>query len=138
MATTNLSNYDISKVPNGADLKVGIVVSEWNDHITFGLLNGASETLAKHGVLKENIILRYVPGTFELALGAQQMYEQNPDLDGIICIGNVIRGETAHFDFVCQGATQGIMDVGLKFNKPTIFCVLTDDNEQRIDRSFRR
>ena len=136
MATADLSNYDFNKVPNGADYKVGIVVSEWNEHITLGLLQGAKDTLIKHGVKEGNITLQFVPGTYELALGAQKLLENNTDLDGVITIGSVIRGETAHFDFVCQGATQGIMTVGLKYNKPVIFCVLTDDTEQQaIDRS---
>jgi 6,7-dimethyl-8-ribityllumazine synthase len=136
MATTDLSNYDFNKVPNGANFKVGIVVSEWNSKITFGLLKGAEETLLKHGVSKENIEITFVPGAFELALGAQFLFENSDHLDAVICIGTVIRGETAHFDYVCQGATQGIMETGLKYNKPCVFCVLTDDNEQQsIDRS---
>ena len=136
MATTDLSKYDFTKVPNGADKRVGIVVSEWNEHITLGLLNGAKDTLVKHGVLENNIQVQFVPGTFELALGAQKQLEKDKSIDGVIAIGSVIRGETAHFDFVCQGATQGIMEVGLKFNTPVMFCVLTDDTEkQAVDRS---
>ncbi len=131
----NLSEYNKGLVPFGADFKVGIVVSEWNDTITFNLLKGAKETLLENGVRPDNIHIYYVPGTFELPLGCQMVYE-NTFLDGVIAIGCVIQGETKHFDFVCQGTTQGIMDVGLKYNKPTIFCVLTDNNmQQSIDRS---
>jgi 6,7-dimethyl-8-ribityllumazine synthase len=137
MATVhqNLSHYDKDLVPNGADFKVGLVVSEWNPNITFNLLTGAKETLLANGVKPENIHVYFVPGTFELPLGCQLVYE-NTFLDGVIAIGSVIQGETRHFDFVCEGATKGIMDVGLKYNRPTIFCVLTDNNmQQAIDRS---
>jgi 6,7-dimethyl-8-ribityllumazine synthase len=131
----NLSDYNKEQVPNGADFKVGIVVSEWNDNITFNLLKGAKETLLANGVAPENIHVYYVPGTFELPMGAQMVLE-NTFLDGVIAIGCLIQGETKHFDFVCQGTTQGIMDVGLKYNRPVIFCVLTDNTlQQSIDRS---
>lgn len=137
MATSqrNLSQYDISKVPNGADFKVGIVVSEWNHSITGNLLKGAKEALLKHGVKEENIIVQYTPGTFELPLTSQYLLEGNL-VDGVVAIGSVIQGETRHFDFVCDAAAQGIKDVGLKYNKPVIFCVLTDNTlQQAIDRS---
>jgi 6,7-dimethyl-8-ribityllumazine synthase len=131
----NLSQYNKELVPNGADFKVGIVVSEWNDNVTFNLLAGAKETLVANGVSEENIHVYFVPGTFELPLGCQFVYE-NTYLDGVIAIGCVIQGETRHFDFVCEGTTKGIMDVGLKYNRPTIFCVLTDNNlQQSLDRS---
>jgi 6,7-dimethyl-8-ribityllumazine synthase len=137
MATENhnLSDYNAEEIPNGADFKVGIVVSEWNENITLNLLQGAMDTLIKHGVGREQIVLKMVPGTFELPLGSQLMFE-NTFLDGIIAIGSVIQGETKHFDFVCHGTTQGLMDVGLKYNRPCIFCVLTDNTmQQAIDRS---
>lgn len=131
----NLSDYNKELVPNGADFKVGIVVSEWNDNITFNLLKGAKETLLENGVSPEHLHVYYVPGTFELPLGTQMILE-NTFLDGIIAIGSVIQGETKHFDFVCQGTTQGLMDVGLKYNRPVIFCVLTDNTlQQALDRS---
>ena len=137
MATSlkNLSAYDKHTIPNGADCKVGIVVSEWNDHITNNLLQGAVATLIDNGVSEDNILVHRVPGAFELPLGAQWLLESTP-VDGVIAIGVVIQGETRHFDFVCGGATQGIMDVTLKYNKPVSFCLLTDNTEQQsIDRS---
>ena len=137
MATAhhNLSEYNKDNVQNVADFKVGIVVSEWKDNITLNLLNGAKNTLLENGLREEDIHVYFVPGTFELPLVCQMVYE-NTYLDGLIAIGSVIQGETKHFDFVCQGTTQGIMDVGLKYNKPTIFCVLTDNNmQQALDRS---
>ena len=134
-ANKNLSDYNKDEIPNGADFKVGIVVSEWNDQITFNLMRGAKEALIENGVLEQNIIIQYVPGAFELALGSQYFLEKG-EVDGVIAIGVVIQGETKHFDFVCSGTTQGIMDVMLKYNKPLAFCVLTDNNiQQSIDRS---
>ena len=137
MATSNknLSAYDKSKINNDADLMIGIVVSEWNDEITSNLCKGAIQTLLENNVLRENIKIQKVPGAFELPLGAQFLLK-NQNFDGIITIGAVIQGETKHFDFVCQGATDGIMRVMLDFNKPISFCVLTDNTrEQSIARS---
>ena len=134
-ALRNLSEYDKDFVPNGADFKVGIVVSEWNDSITMNLLKGAKDALLENGVNEKNILIRFVPGAFELPLGAQFMCEFT-DVDGVIAIGVVIQGETKHFDFVCDAATQGIKDVNLEFNTPVAFCLLTDDNiQQSMDRS---
>ena len=82
-----------------------------------------------------NFIRKDQPGSFELALGAQFLLEYN-DLDAVICLGSVIQGETKHFDFVCEGTVLGIKDVSLKYNKPVIFGVLTDNTlQQAIDRS---
>src|SRR5690554_1152465 len=101
MATShrNLSEYDKNDVPNGADYKIGIVVSEWNDSITNALLKGAEDALIDNGVKSDNIVVYRVPGTFELPLGCQMVLE-NTDVDGVIAIGVVIQGETRHFDFV--------------------------------------
>ena len=140
MATegNNLSEYDLNSVPNGSAMTLGIVVSEWNDKITLGLLKGAKDTLLKHGVAESNIYIHFVPGAFELPLGAQLILE-NQAVDAVICLGCVIQGETKHFDFVCDGVTQGIKDVTLKYNAPVIFGVLTDNTEQQsIDRSGGR
>ena len=134
-ANRNLSDYKKEDIPNGADYKVGIVFSEWNDQITSNLLKGAKQALVENGVLEQNIFIQYVPGAFELPLGTQYFLEKG-EVDGLIAIGVVIQGETKHFDFVCSGTTQGIMDVMLKYNKPIAFCVLTDNNiQQSIDRS---
>lgn len=137
MATSlkNLSEYDIQSIKNSADFRIGIVVSEWNKHITSKLLEGAKETLLACGVVESNISVNEVPGAFELPLGCQWMASNN-NIDAVIAIGVVIQGETRHFDFVCSGATQGIVDVTLKFNKPIGFCLLTDNTEQQsIDRA---
>ena len=134
-ALKNLSDYNKENIPNGADFKVGIVVSEWNDIITNNLFEGAKQALLDNGVPESNIIVRHVPGAFELPLASQFMLD-NTDVDGVVAIGVVIQGETRHFDFVCQGATQGLMNVMLEYNSPVSFCLLTDNNiQQSIDRS---
>lgn len=132
MATADLSQYDPTSVPRGAGLRLGLVVSEWNSGITGALRDGAVETLLKHGVALKEIKEEHVPGSFELALGAQLLLERH-GLDGVICIGSVIRGETPHFDFVCDATAQGIMQVNLKYNTPVIFCVLTDNDQEQAE-----
>lgn len=137
MATENknLSQYDKNTIPNAKDFRFGIVVSEWNDTITEGLFNGAKAALLDCGTLEENIIRWNVPGSFELTFGAKQMHETQ-DVDCVIVIGSVIKGETMHFEFVCEGVTQGIKDLNIVYDVPTIFCVLTDNNmQQSLDRS---
>jgi len=139
-ANHNLSNYDKATIPNAKDFRFGIVVSEWNAEITEGLWQGAFDALIDCGALKENIVRWNVPGTFELTYGAARMsksiYADSGMLDAIIVIGCVIQGETKHFDFVCEGVTQGIKDLNLNGDIPVIFCVLTDNNRQQsIDRS---
>lgn len=135
MATTNLSYYDKATIPNAKPFRFGIVVSEWNPEITQNLKKGAIETLLDCGATKENIISWGVPGSFELVYGCKKMI-QSKNVDAIVAIGNVIQGETKHFDFVCEGVTQGIIDLNVKFDVPVIFCVLTDNTKQQsLDRS---
>jgi 6,7-dimethyl-8-ribityllumazine synthase len=135
MATTNLSAYDKNQIPNAKNLRFGIVVSEWNADITENLYQGAVDTLLGHGALKENILTQWVPGSFELIFGCSQMLKTQ-EVNAVIAIGNVIRGETEHFTFVCDGVTQGIKDLNLQYDVPTVFCVLTDNNKQQsIERS---
>ena len=134
-ALKNLSDYNKENIPNGADFKVGIVVSEWNESITNNLFEGAKKALLENGGPESNILVRHVPGAFELPLASQFMLDYT-NVDGVIAIGVVIQGETRHFDFVCQGATKGLMDVMLEYNSPISFCLLTDNNiQQSIDRS---
>lgn len=133
-ANTNLSNYDKTALPNSADFKIGIVVSEWNSEVTDGLLEGALHTLIECGVLKENIAVYKVPGSFELIYAAKKV--QSSGVDAVITIGCVIQGETKHFDYVCAGVTQGVKDLNIQNDVPVIFCVLTDNNKQQsLDRS---
>jgi 6,7-dimethyl-8-ribityllumazine synthase len=137
MATINknLSEYDKNTVPNAKDFRFGIVVSEWNDTITEGLYKGAVEAFTENQVPSEHIIRWNVPGSFELIYGAKKML-QTQNVDAIIVIGCVIQGQTKHFDFVCEGVTQGIKDLNVQTDIPVIFCVLTDNTmQQSIDRS---
>ena len=131
----NLSSYNPDTIPNGEGRKIGIVCSEWNTNITNALLQGAVDTLLKQGTKEEDIILHYVPGTFELPFGAQELLI-NSNLDGVIALGCVIQGETPHFDFICDATANGLMEVGLKQRKPCVFGVITTLNlEQALDRS---
>jgi 6,7-dimethyl-8-ribityllumazine synthase len=131
----NLSVNEGGKIPNAAAFKFGIVCSEWNHEITNALKEGAVNTLLANGAKKENIIIREVPGSFELTLGAQYMAEAT-DVDAIICLGCVIQGETRHFDFICDAVAKGITDLNIEYNLPVIFGVLTPNNQQQaIDRS---
>jgi 6,7-dimethyl-8-ribityllumazine synthase len=131
-AGNHLSSYKSVDLPNGAHFKVGIVVSEWNSTYTGGMLRGAQEVLAEAGVPDSAVTIHWVPGSFELPLGAQWLAERD-DIDGVICIGSVIRGETAHFDYVCSAAAQGILRVNQDTGKPVMFCVLTDDNAAQAE-----
>lgn len=135
-ADNNLSAYNSNDVPNAKNFKFGLVVSEWNADITQNLFQGAFDALAKHGVIKENIVRWNVPGSFELIYGAKKLAESFEMLDVIIVVGSVIQGETKHFDFVCQGVSNGIAQLNIDLDVPVIFCLLTDHNKQQsIDRS---
>ncbi|MES2543788.1 MAG: 6,7-dimethyl-8-ribityllumazine synthase [Bacteroidota bacterium] len=134
-ANKNLSNYNKDSIPNAKNFRFGIVVSEWNDSITNGLYSGAEAALLDCGATPNNIVRWNVPGSFELIYGAKKMIETQ-NVDAVITIGCVIKGETMHFEFVCEGVTQGIKDLNVKTDIPVIFCLLTDNTEQQsIDRS---
>ena len=136
MATTNnnLSDFNKDSLPDSSYMKIGIVVSKWNNKITDGLYNGAFTTLIESGVSENNIEKIEVPGSFELIFGAQLLSRK--DVDAIICLGSVIQGETKHFDYVCQAVSNGIKDLNISLNIPVIFGVLTDNTmEQAVNRS---
>ena len=136
MATqnNNLSDYIKNSLPDVSNLRFGIVVSQWNNDITDELFKGAYETLLDCGVSSDNILKLEVPGSFELIYGSKILYKKN--CDAIICLGSVIQGETKHFDYVCQGVTNGIKDLNIALDIPVIFGVLTDNTkEQAINRS---
>jgi len=133
-ANHNLSNYDLNTVPDGSAFTIHVVVSQWNDSITTALCKGTIETLKKHGVQDSNIKIWNVPGSFELIYGSKKAQSFNPD--AVIAIGSVIKGETQHFDFVCQAVSQGVKDLNIVSEVPVIFCVLTDNTlQQAKDRS---
>ena len=131
----NLSETEVSQVPDATAYKFGIVFSEWNFEITIALKEGAVKTLLANGALLENIVIKEVPGSFELTLGAQYLAEF-AEVDAIICLGCVIQGETRHFDFICDAVAKGITDLNIKYNKPCLFGVLTPNNQQQaLDRA---
>ncbi|KAF0237110.1 MAG: 6 7-dimethyl-8-ribityllumazine [Prolixibacteraceae bacterium] len=135
MATKDFSQYDISSVPSASRMRFGIVAAEWNPEITLALTDGAVNTLKKHGAGNDNIVLKFVPGSFELPLGAQFLAEYE-NVDAVIVLGCVIQGETRHFEYICEGVAQGIKDLNLKYNKPFIFGLLTTLNHQQaLDRA---
>ena len=140
MATAlhNLSEYDSNKVPDASNMCFGIVVAEWNPEITGALLDGCVKTLEKHGTLPENIHVKTVPGSFELVYGAQQMCK-NDGFDAVIIFGSVIRGETPHFDYICEGVTYGIAHLNAVQNIPVVYgLVTTNDLQQAQDRAGGR
>ncbi len=140
MATAyhNLSEYDSASVPNAGQMKFGIVVSEWNDRITGALLRGAVDTLLRHGAREENIQVCHVPGSFELVY-ASERFVHHSDVDAVIAIGCVVRGDTPHFDYVCMGATQGIAHLNATGGKPVIYGLITTNTmEQAEERAGGR
>jgi 6,7-dimethyl-8-ribityllumazine synthase len=134
-SSKNLSSYSSSNLGNIEEKKFAIIISEWNSEITEALYSGAVETLIQNGVDRKNIKRKTVPGSFELTLGAQWMAEKK-NIDAVICLGCVIKGETRHDEYICQSVSQGLTNVALKFNKPVVFGVLTTNNlQQALDRA---
>lgn len=132
MATKNknLSSYNPDQIPSAKKMIFGIVVSDWNSEITHALLDGAYKTLIEHGAKEDNILVKHVPGSFELTLGAQFMAEY-ADLDAVICLGCVIQGETRHFDFICHSVTHGITELNMNYNIPFVFGLLTTNSMEQ-------
>ncbi len=128
----NLSQPEGSSIPNGKGMRIGVVVAEWNIAITGALRDGAINTLLENGVLEKDIVLHYVPGSFELTMGAQFLCDDN-SIDAVITLGCVIQGETRHFDFICNAVAHGVTNVSLKYNKPVIFGVLTPNTLQQAE-----
>ena len=115
--------------------KFAIVVAEWNEDITDALYEGARNSLLEHGVKKQNIIRKNVPGSFELTLGGLWMAEKK-DIAAVLCLGCVIQGDTPHFDYICQAVANGITEVNIKTKKPVVFGVLTTlDKQQALERA---
>lgn len=136
MATKNhnLSDYDITSVPNATGMNIGIVVAEWNESITASLLEGAKQTLMKNGVFPEDITVMTVPGSFELVYGASQMVKAG--VDAVIAIGCVIRGDTPHDRYICQGVTYGLARLNAVQDVPVIYGLITTlDMQQAEERA---
>lgn len=134
-ANKNLSDYGESTIPNANDLSFGIVVSEWNAHITHALYEACCDTLRKHGAKAENIYTLQVPGSFELPAGARILAgKHNPD--AVICLGCVIKGETSHNEYISHAVANGLVNLSIATGKAYVFGVLTPDNEQQaLDRA---
>lgn len=135
MASSDLSAFKMGIKPNGESLRIVVIVASWNQHITSNLLQGCIEALEELNVNKENILIEYVPGSFELPLGAKWMIQKYRP-DAAICLGCVIKGETYHFELVSDTCARGIMQVSLDSDIPVVMGVLSDYSEQQsIDRS---
>lgn len=131
----NLSTYQDDQVPDGTDFKVGIAASEWNTEICDKLLKGAKDALTKHGVKEDHIHIVRVPGAFELPYAASLLLKSE-SLDGVICLGCVIKGETRHDEYINHAVAQGITQLGLVSGKAIIYGVVTTENKkQALDRS---
>lgn len=119
-------------------MRFGIVVSEWNDAITGALLEGAYNTLTRNGADEKDITVLTVPGSFELVFGAAQLVKSGK-VDAVIAIGCVVRGDTPHFDYICQGATQGLAELNARGDVPVIYGLLTcNEMQQAEDRAGGR
>ncbi len=127
-----LSDSDMAPVPSGKGMRVGIVASEWNENITKALLNGAKETLISNGVDAKDVVVEIVPGSFELIFGCSQMVKKH-NVDAVIAIGCVIRGDTPHFDYICQAVSSGISKLNVEENVPVIFGLLTTNSQEQAE-----
>ena len=134
-ALKNLSDHSSDHFVDISEKRFGLVVAEWNREITDVLSKGAYDTLLQHGALADHIYRNTVPGSFELTLGAQ-LLAQHEEIDAVICLGVVIKGDTKHDDYICHAVASGLTTVGLKYNKPVIFGLVTTNNlEQAWDRA---
>ncbi len=119
----------------GDGLKVGIVISRYNDFITSNLLEGSKDALIRHGVSEDDLEIAWVPGAFEIPMVAEKMVNTSK-YDGVICLGAVIRGDTPHFEYVSSEVSKGIAKIGLDADIPVTFGILTTDTiEQAVERA---
>ena len=134
-ALKNLSAYDDSTLPAADEMTFGIVVAEWNPHITHALYEGCYDTLLKHGAKPENIHTIQVPGSFELPAGARILAGRHHP-DAVICLGCVIKGETSHNEYISHAVAHGLTSLSIASGRPFIFGVLTpNDEQQALDRA---
>lgn len=127
-----MAEHCSGNIPDASEMRFGIVVSEWNNNITSTLLQGAIDTLKENGAKMENITIRTVPGSFELIFGCSQLAKSGW-VDAIIAIGCVIRGDTPHFDYICQGVTQGLSELNVNGNIPIVFGLLTTNSVEQAE-----
>jgi len=131
----NLSQYEEDQLPTAEKMTFGIVVADWNQHITHALYEGCYETLIKHEAQEDNIYTIQVPGAFELPVGAAMLASKH-SLDAVICLGCVIKGETSHNEYINHSVGMGLTNLGIASGKPFIFGVLTpNDEQQALDRA---
>ena len=134
-ALKNLSAYNDSSLPTADEMTFGIVVAEWNPHITHALYEGCYDTLVKHGAKPENIHTVQVPGSFELPAGARILAGRHHP-DAVICLGCVIKGETNHNEYISHAVAHGLTSLSIASGRPFIFGVLTpNDEQQALDRA---
>lgn len=134
-ALKNLSAYDDSTLPAADEMTFGIVVAEWNAHITHALYKGCYDTLLRHGAKPENIHTVQVPGSFELPAGARMLAGRHQP-DAVICLGCVIKGETSHNEYISHAVANGLVNLSIASGRPFIFGVLTPNNQQQaLDRA---
>ena len=136
MKKKNLSQHSSAPALKNQNIKIGIVVSEWNETITGALKEGALAFLSESGIAKNQIFVHAVPGSFELPAAAAALLDADDTLNAVICLGCVIQGETRHFEFISQAVANGIMRVSLDYGVPVVFGVLTCDTmEQAQERA---
>ncbi len=125
----------IEGIYRGEGLKIGIIASRFNEFITSKLVDGAQDSLTRHGVADDDISVAWVPGAFEIPVIAKKMASSGK-YDAVICLGAVIRGATSHYDYVCSEVSKGIAAVSLGTEMPVLFGILTTDTiEQAIERA---
>ena len=134
MATAyhHLSDYDPTTVPSAEGMRFAIVVADWNERFTYAMAEAAIETLKQHGAQSDDILVKHVPGSFELIYGSTYIVEHE-QVDAVIAIGCVIRGDTPHFDYICQGTTQGLAELNLRGKMPVIYGLLTCNNNEQAE-----
>eukprot|EP00808_Paulinella_micropora_P006143 g12274.t1 len=134
MAAPPVKRYDRPEAKEGrigAGMKIAIIRARWNKDVVEALQAGCVKALLAKGVAEENIILKNVSGSYELPFAAKSLIATRPDLDAVVCIGTLIKGETMHFEYICEAVSQGLMRVGLDTGTPVIFGVLTCLNEEQ-------
>lgn len=131
----NLNEFSTKGLKSISGRKVAVITAEWNEEVTFAMRDEAIEFLKQYGILEEDLLVRQVPGSFELIVGSQLALEREK-VDGVLAIGCVIQGETPHFTFISQAVATAIADLNVKHSKPVIFGVLTTLNiDQAKDRA---
>jgi 6,7-dimethyl-8-ribityllumazine synthase len=134
-----MNNMNIKNVEgnyDGKNQKIAIVVSRFNELVTSKLLSGCIDSLTRHQVNEKDISIYWTSGAFEVAATANKILKTNNNIDGVICLSAIIRGETPHFDYVAAEITKGIAQISLENGKPVIYGVITADSvDQALDRA---